>query len=80
MPQTPRKENVSGRESLVASDSVERLNKTKTRNQLLDLASLKLLRCSFRKWWVLLEWIQERMGNKAMMAMKAMMLGLNYNS
>lgn len=52
MPQTPRKENVSGRESLVASESVERLNKTKTRNQLLDLASLKLSRCSCRKWWV----------------------------
>lgn len=35
LPEKPRKENVPGRESLVVSKSAERLNKMKTRNQLL---------------------------------------------
>lgn len=35
MPEKPRKENVSGRESLVVSKSAEGLDKMKTRNQLL---------------------------------------------
>lgn len=39
IPQKLRKENVSGRESLVVSKSAERFNKMKSRNQLLDLAS-----------------------------------------
>lgn len=51
MPLKPRKENVSGRESFVVSKSAKSLNKMKTKSQLLDLASLKLLRCSFKEWW-----------------------------
>lgn len=69
MPQKPRQENVSGRESLVVSKSAERLKKMKTRNQLLHLASLKSLKYSFKKMMGLkpgLEWIHERIGNKEM--------------
>lgn len=37
-------------ELLVVSRPAERLEKMKSMNQLLDLASLKLLKCSFKEW------------------------------
>lgn len=41
MPQKSREENVSRKGSLVVSKPADRLSKMKTRNQLVDVASLK---------------------------------------